>query len=189
MSGAPGTVHSEILNFGFLGGRSAIIHRTIRCSTGLSGAPSGATTTAPTVVCKSEQCAWIVRGQFAQSQSSARRRTGQWTMPVRCGTRLSGAPRCQSSNGQNRQNSNGWVTWLVHRTVSGGTPDCPMRPSTGSLPNSWIGGWGYKYPPTTTSTTIQAFTTPHSIQEQYTTLQDTNQSLRSNQSLQFNSSF
>ena len=30
---------------------------------------------------------------------------------------LSGAPRCQSSNGRNRQNPNGWVTWLAHRTV------------------------------------------------------------------------
>jgi hypothetical protein len=26
-------------------------------------------------------------------------------------------PRCQSSNGRNRQNPNGWVTWLAHRTV------------------------------------------------------------------------
>jgi hypothetical protein len=36
---------------------------------------------------------------------------------VRCGTGLSGAPRCQSSNGRNRQNPNGWVTWLAHRIV------------------------------------------------------------------------
>jgi hypothetical protein len=47
---------------------------------------------------------------------------------------------------------------------------------------------GYKYPTTTTTPTIQAFTTVHSIQEQNTTLQDTNQSFRSNQSPQFNSS-
>jgi hypothetical protein len=47
---------------------------------------------------------------------------------------------------------------------------------------------GYKYPPTTSTPTIQAFTTVHLIQEQYTTLQDTNQSLRSNPSPQFNSS-
>jgi hypothetical protein len=26
-------------------------------------------------------------------------------------------PRSQSSNGRNRQNPNGWVTWLAHRTV------------------------------------------------------------------------
>jgi ABC-type multidrug transport system permease subunit len=49
-------------------------------------------------------------------------------------------------------------------------------------------GEGYKYPSTTTTPTIQAFNTPHSIQEQSATLQDTNQSHRSDQNLQFNSS-
>jgi hypothetical protein len=38
------------------------------------------------------------------------------------------------------------VTWLAHRTVSGGAPDCPVRPSIDSLPNDHFGGWGYKYP-------------------------------------------
>jgi hypothetical protein len=65
---------------------------------------------------------------------------------VRCSTGLSGAPRSQNSNGQNRQNPNGWVTWLAHRTVSGGAPNCPVRPSTVALPNGCFGGWGYKYP-------------------------------------------
>jgi hypothetical protein len=35
--------NSKLATFGNLGGRSAIIHRTVRCSTGLFGAPSGAT--------------------------------------------------------------------------------------------------------------------------------------------------
>jgi hypothetical protein len=82
---------------------SAIIHRTVRCSTGLSGVPAGATTTTPTVVCK----------RMTELQ---------------------------------RSNPNGWVTWLAHRTVSGGAPDCPVRPLTDSLPNDHFGGWGYKYP-------------------------------------------
>jgi hypothetical protein len=30
--------------------------------------------------------------------------------------------------------------------MSGGAPDCLMRPSTDNLPNGWFGGWGYKYP-------------------------------------------
>jgi hypothetical protein len=47
---------------------------------------------------------------------------------------------------------------------------------------------GYKYPSTTTTPTIQSFSTPHSIQEQSAILQDINQSHRSNQSPQFNSS-
>jgi hypothetical protein len=77
-----------------------------------------------------------------RSQSRCQWRTGQWTMPIRCGTALSGAPRCQSSNGRNRQNPNGWVTWLAHRTVSGGAPDCPVRPLTAAQPQRlvwWLG--------------------------------------------------
>jgi hypothetical protein len=101
---------------------------------------------------------------------------------------LSGATRRQSSNGRNRQNPNGWVTWLAHRTLSGGAPDYLVRPSTAPTPTVELVVGGYKYPRTTSNPTIQAFTTPHSIQEQNTTLQDTNQSLRSNQSPQFNSS-
>jgi hypothetical protein len=65
---------------------------------------------------------------------------------VRCNTRLSDGPRCQSSNNRNRQNPNSWVTWLAHRTVSGGALDCPVRPSTAALPNGCFAGWGYKYP-------------------------------------------
>jgi hypothetical protein len=51
LSGAPGTVHSALLSFGFLQAHSAIIHRTVRCATGLSGAPSGATAISATVDC------------------------------------------------------------------------------------------------------------------------------------------
>jgi hypothetical protein len=45
-----------------------------------------------------------------------------------------------------RSNPNGWVTWLAHRTVSGGAPDCPVCHATDSLPTATFGGWGYKYP-------------------------------------------
>jgi hypothetical protein len=111
--------------------------------------------------------------QTVNSSCPVHHRTLQW-------------PTCQKLQ---RSNPNGWVTWLTHRTVSGGAQDCPVRHSTAAFPNDHFGGWGYKYPPTTTLQGIQAFTTSHSIQEQYTTLQDTNQSHRSNQSPQFNSSF
>jgi hypothetical protein len=43
VSGAPGPYKSKLFTFGFLQRRSAIIHRSVRCATGLSGAPSGAT--------------------------------------------------------------------------------------------------------------------------------------------------
>jgi hypothetical protein len=38
------------------------------------------------------------------------------------------------------------VTWLAHRTVSGGAPDCPVRPSTAAQRQRLVCGWGYKYP-------------------------------------------
>jgi hypothetical protein len=81
------------------------------------------------------------------------------------------APDCpvpledKASNGQMLQNPNGWVMWLVHRTVSGGAPDCPVRPSTVATPNSYFVVEGYKYPPTTTTPSIQDFWVSHSLQE------------------------
>jgi hypothetical protein len=62
------------------------------------------------------------------------------------------APDCsvpledKASNGQKLQNPNDWVTWLAHRTVSGGAPDCPVRPSTAACPNGCLVVKGYKYP-------------------------------------------
>jgi hypothetical protein len=181
VSDAPGSYKYELATFGFQQSRSAIIHRTIRCATGLSGAPvkqqlpvqrSTAMDT-----CKVLQCADSSR----RSQSSRQRRTGQCTVPVRCGTRLYGATRIKSSNGRNHRNRNGWVTWLAHRTVR-----CAHRQQP--PPTVVLVVEGYKYPPTTTTPTIKAFITLNSIKEQNTTLQDTNQSLRSDQSPQFNSS-
>jgi hypothetical protein len=40
MSGAPGTVQAELFTFGFLESNSAIIHRTVRWVTELSGVPA-----------------------------------------------------------------------------------------------------------------------------------------------------
>jgi hypothetical protein len=40
VSGAPGPYNSELVTFRFLWSHSAIIHRTVRFATGLSGAPA-----------------------------------------------------------------------------------------------------------------------------------------------------
>jgi hypothetical protein len=40
LSGAPGPYESELATFGFQKRRSSIIHRTVRCATGLPGAPA-----------------------------------------------------------------------------------------------------------------------------------------------------
>jgi hypothetical protein len=66
----------------------------------------------PTVAC-SMNSARTVRAESEQRQKA--HRTVNSACPVR--PRTSGAPRCQSSNGRNHQNPNGWVMWLAHRTV------------------------------------------------------------------------
>jgi hypothetical protein len=45
-----------------------------------------------------------------------------------------------------RSEPNDRVTWLAHRTMSCGAPDCPVRHATEALTNGHFGGWGYKYP-------------------------------------------
>jgi hypothetical protein len=57
-------------------------------------------------------------------------------------------------------NPNGRVTWLAHRTVSDGAPDCPVCHATDSLPTATFGGWGYKYPNHPTIYCIQVFQLP-----------------------------
>jgi hypothetical protein len=67
-----------------------------------------------------------------------------------------------------RSNPNGWMTWLAHRTVSGGAPDSVRwrtglsgAPCDNSLPTSIFGGWGYKYPNHPTFNGIQVFHLQH----------------------------
>jgi hypothetical protein len=124
-----------------------LCHRTVRCakrsnSRQINGRVQRSADTA------------TVRGQFAQSQSRRQKahRTVNSTCPVHHRT-----VRWSQLSELQRSNPNGWVTWLAHRTVFGGAPDCPVRPSTDSLPNGHFGGWGYKYPPTTTLQDIQVF--------------------------------
>jgi hypothetical protein len=59
-----------------------------------------------------------------------------------------------------RSEPNGRLTWLAHRTVSGGAPDCPVRHATDSLPTATFGGWGYKYPNHPTIHCIHVFQLP-----------------------------
>jgi hypothetical protein len=91
---------SKLLTFGNSGSLSAIIHRTVRCSTGLSGVP--AEQRLPRANGRQQrtlnalQCA----AAHAEVRTRARRRTGQSTGPVRCTTGLSGGPEDRSSNGR-----------------------------------------------------------------------------------------
>jgi hypothetical protein len=111
-----------------------VCHWTVRCT-------SGATTLRRNGRLHSAPDSATVRGR---NWSRGKRRTGQGTVPVRCGTELSGATRSQCSNGRLRQNPNGWVTWLVHQTVSGGAPDGHRQQPP---PMVVLVVEGYKYPP------------------------------------------
>jgi hypothetical protein len=59
-----------------------------------------------------------------------------------------------------RSKPNGWLTWLAHRTVSGGAPDYPVRHATTAFQRPHFGGWGYKYPNHPTFNDIQVFHLP-----------------------------
>ena len=118
---------------------------------------------APTVVCRGIKCA-TVRACTRRSQSRRQKthRIVYRTCPVHHRT-----VRWPHKSELQRSNPNGWVTWLAHRTVSGGAPDCPVRPSTTAFPNHHTS----RHP---------SFQPTHSIQELVHSIQDTN---RLNQNL------
>jgi hypothetical protein len=141
---------SKLTTFGKSGSRSAIIHRTVRCCTGLSGVPA-------------EQRLLRANGRLQRAvnalqcaqkseQSQKAHRTVNSDCPVH--HRTLRWPRRQKLQ---RSNPNGRVTWLAHRTVSGGAPDCPVCHTTAASTNGSFGGWGYKYPQPPTIHCIQVF--------------------------------
>jgi hypothetical protein len=109
-----------------------VSHRTVRCA-------SGATTTSrqrsTATALNALQCA--PESEHAQKGY----RTVYRTCPVHHRT----AQRPHQSELQQSE-PNGRLTWLAHRTVFGGAPDCPVRHATDSLPTATFGGWDYKYP-------------------------------------------
>jgi hypothetical protein len=103
VSGAPGPYNVQLSTLGFLRARSAIIHRTVRCTSGAT-APSrnGRLQKLKNQMNSEEQC--------AQSQPPVR------GAPDTEQCLSSAAPDCpvpledKASNGQKLPNPNGWVT-------------------------------------------------------------------------------
>jgi hypothetical protein len=123
-----------------------VSHRTVRCA-------SGATTTSRQ---RSTATAFNALQCAPESEhTQLAHRTVYKTCPVHHRT----AQRPHQSELQ-RSNPNGLLTWLAHRIVSGGAPDCPVRHATDSLPTATFGGWGYKYPNHPTIHCIQVFHLP-----------------------------
>jgi hypothetical protein len=171
--------NSELATFGNSGSHSAIIHRTVRCSTELSGVPAEQQLLRANGRLQRTLNALQCAPARAEVRTGARRRTGQSTGPVRW-------PRSQKFQ---RSNPNSRVMWLAHRTVSGGAPDCPMRHATAASTNGSFGGWGYKYPQPPIIHCIQVFSLhtlykSHSIQ--YKTQTKRSNPLPSPESLQPN---
>jgi hypothetical protein len=98
----------------------------------------------------------LMRAYARRGQSTRSWRTGQSTGHVRCTTGQPRGPTSQSSNGRTPT-----ATWLAHRIVSGGAPDCPVRHATSVLQRPYFGGWGYKYPNHPTFNGIQVFHLQH----------------------------
>src|SRR5688572_28239265 len=64
-----------------------------------------------------------------------------------------------------RSNPNGRVTWLAHRTLSGGAPDCPVRPSTAAFTKRLVWWLGLEIPPTTPHSSHPNFPPSNYLQE------------------------
>jgi hypothetical protein len=153
VSGAPRESDSELASFGNLLRYNSLdcpvshrtvsgAHRTVRCD-------NGATTTSRATV----DCNALNARLRAEEQCTRGWHTGQPTGPVRCTTGQPGDPTRQLQ----RSNRNGLLTWLAHRTVSCGAPDCPVRHATAAFQRPLCGGWGYKYPNHPTFIGIQVF--------------------------------
>jgi hypothetical protein len=137
VSGAPGKINFKLFTFGFSRRTSAIIHRTVRCTSGA------------TVICT--QRSTLQSKQYKSDVRAASQR----------GTGLSGVPpdcpvphEDKASNGRPGPTLTNRLTWrltghcpVTHRTLSGGAPDCPVRPSPASFSNGLIVFGGYKYHP------------------------------------------
>jgi hypothetical protein len=124
-----------------------VSHRTVRCA-------NGATATSRATVDYNAFNARL-RAQRTEHAQLAHR-TVYRTCPVHHQT----AQRPHLPELQ-RLNPNGLLTWVAHRTVSGGAPDCPVRHATAVFQRPYFGGCGYKYPNHPTFNSIQVFNLQH----------------------------
>jgi hypothetical protein len=69
-------------------------------------------------------------------------------------------------------NPNGLLTWLAHRTVSGGAPDCPVRHATAAFQRPFL-VVGAINTPTTPLSMASKFSTFNTLQELYHSILDT----------------
>jgi hypothetical protein len=110
-------------------------HRTVRWRTGLSGVP------AEQRLLQLQRSTATAFNALQCAPESEQRQKAHRTVYRRCPVHHRTARRPHLSEIQ-QSNPNGRVTWLAHRTVSGGTPDCPVRHSTAASTKRlvwWLG--------------------------------------------------
>jgi hypothetical protein len=143
VSGAPGPYRIKLATLGFLQPRSALIHRTIRCT-------SGATTNSHNGRLQKLWNRWTVKNSALQSQSieseahqTVNRTCPMWHQTVRCHKKTT-APTVDCS----QTLMVGWRGGAPDslQGLFGGAPDCPVRPSPAASPTTCLVVEGYKYP-------------------------------------------
>jgi hypothetical protein len=126
---------SELATFGNSRSHSAIIYRTVRCSTGLFGVPveqrlhgaNGHLQRAVNALQCAPACAEVRAAPEGAPDSEQE---------------LSGAPPdCPVA-----QMSEAPTVRIQRPGDVAGAPDCPVRHATAASTNGSFGGWGYKYP-------------------------------------------
>jgi hypothetical protein len=146
LSGAPGPYWIEPSTLGFQQAHSAIIHGTVRCATGLSGAPAEQRLNRATVDFTKATVFYSAR-QKSKQKSEAHRTVNRtcpvWHRTIRCHKKTM-APTVDCS----RTLTVGWRGGSPNslQCLSGGAPDCPVRPSTTTFSNGHLVVEGYKYP-------------------------------------------
>jgi hypothetical protein len=137
-------------------------HQTVRCA-------SGATATSRQ---RSTANAFNAL-QCASEQRQTAHQTVYRTYPEHHRT----AQRPHQSELQ-RSEPNGRLTWLAHRTMSGGAPDCPVRHATAASQRPLL-VVGAINTPTTPHSIASKFSTFNTLQELYHSILDTTKEIKS----------
>jgi hypothetical protein len=151
-------LEAELATFGKMGGRSAIIHRTVRWSTGQCPVSHRTVRCASGATATSRQRSTATAFNALQcAPESEHAQLAHRTVNMICSVHHRTAQRPHQSELQ-RSEPNGRLTWLAHRTVFGGAPDCPVRHATTAFQR-----------PLLVVGAINTPTTPHSIASKFFT--------------------
>jgi hypothetical protein len=165
--GAPGLYRCQPATLKKTKARSAIIHRTVRWASGA------------TAICVQRS---TLTGEQCHGRSQSRKSEGHRTVRWRKRTKLQQSTRLRTL-------TVGWRGGAPDKEqcLSGGAPDCLVRPSPAASPTATKVVGGYKYPQPPQPLVSKFFQRSHSIQELVHSLQDTFPKIKSPPSLEFNS--